>query len=37
MKTKQDNKLTDCIDALYVKNDSKLLWPIGSDALCDDY
>ena len=37
MKTRQDNDMTDCIGAFYAKKDIELLWPIGLDAVCDEY
>ena len=36
MKTRQDHHMTDCIDAVYVENDIKLSWSIGSGANCDE-
>ena len=34
-KTRQDNKVTDRIGAVYIKNETKLSKPIGLGAICD--
>lgn len=36
MKTKQNNDVTHCTDAIYVENETKLLWAIGLGAFCED-
>lgn len=36
MKIKQDNEMTDRIDATYVKNEIELSWPIGSGVVYDE-
>lgn len=36
MKPSQDNNMIDRISAFYVKNDTELLWLIGSGADCDE-
>ena len=33
MKTRYDNYVTYCIDALYVKNETELLWSIRSSMV----
>ena len=35
MKTKQDNDLTNCIGAVYAKNDTKISWSIELGTICD--
>ena len=34
-KTRQDNDVTDRTGVIYVKNDIRLLWPIGAGSICD--
>ena len=36
MKTKQDNDVTNRTGVVYAKNETKFLWPIRSDAICDE-
>lgn len=36
MKTKQDNDMTDGIDAIYDKNEPQLLWPIKLNTVYDE-
>ena len=36
MKTKLNNDTTDCTGAVYIKNDSKLSWPIKLGVNCDE-
>lgn len=36
MKIRHDNYMSDCIDAVYVKNETKLAWSIGSSLVCDE-
>ena len=36
MKTKQDNDVIDCIDAIYEENETQLLWPIRLRTVYDE-
>ena len=36
MKKIQDNDMTDCISAIYAKNDIEFLWSIGLSVDCDE-
>ena len=36
MKPRKDNNMIDHIGAFYVKNDIKLLWPIGSSVVYEE-
>ena len=36
MKTKQDNNVTNCIDAVYAQNETQLLYLIILGAVCDE-
>ena len=36
IKIKLDNNVIACTGVVYTKNDTKLLWPIGSSANCDE-
>ena len=35
MKTKQDNDVTDCTNAIYVENEIELWWSIRSSMICE--
>lgn len=35
MKTKLDNNVTNCTDAIYIKNETKLSWPIELGVISD--
>lgn len=37
MKARQDNDMIDRIGAIYTEKETKLLWSIGSSAVCDEY
>ena len=36
MKTRQDNSVIDYTSAVYVKNETELLWQIGLHVFCDE-
>ena len=36
MKIKEDNDVTNCTCVVYIENDTKLSWLIGSGVVCDE-